>query len=187
MQHCLGHCNYPINRPLTWPRYTDTSELASHAHFGHRTRSISRRPFLIFGISNGICVMATQASRMRVQQALTFRAKFNQMSQHGFASRTSPRLKVKTDSISPLYRFGGVHGGASHQKTWRNKPLFRREVRAEFARERAVLTSRTSRTSRDSRLMRARGQRLYGRVYRQRFDLCTIRECGYINGKSSSC
>lgn len=58
--------------------------------------------------------------------------KFNQLPRRGFASRTSPRLKVKTDSISPLYRFGGVHGGASHQKTWRNKPLFRREVGTEF-------------------------------------------------------
>lgn len=71
--------------------------------------------------------MATQTSRMRMQ-AMASRTKFNQMLHHGLASRTSPRLKVKTDSISPLYRFGGVHGGASHQKTWRNKPLFRREV-----------------------------------------------------------
>lgn len=75
--------------------------------------------------------MASQSSRMRVQHLLTSRTKLNQLSQRGVASRTSPRLKVKTDSISPLYRFGGVHGGASHQKTWRNKPLFRREVRTD--------------------------------------------------------
>lgn len=45
-----------------------------------------------------------------------------------FATRTMPSFRVKQDTVSPLYRFGGVHGSGSGQKTWRNKPLFRREV-----------------------------------------------------------
>lgn len=41
---------------------------------------------------------------------------------------TPPALNVKAETLSPLYTFGGVHGSRSGQKTWRNKPLFRREV-----------------------------------------------------------
>lgn len=42
---------------------------------------------------------------------------------------TLPASNVKAETLSPLYTFGGVHGSRSGQKTWRNKPLFRREVR----------------------------------------------------------
>ncbi len=36
--------------------------------------------------------------------------------------------KVKTENLSPLYQFGGVHGTVKSKanSTWRNKPLFRR-------------------------------------------------------------
>ncbi len=35
---------------------------------------------------------------------------------------------VKTENLSPLYQFGGVHGTfkSKANSTWRNKPLFRR-------------------------------------------------------------
>lgn len=42
--------------------------------------------------------------------------------------QTPSALNVKAETLSPLYTFGGVHGSRSGQKTWRNKPLFRREV-----------------------------------------------------------
>lgn len=42
--------------------------------------------------------------------------------------QTPPAFNVKAETLSPLYTFGGVHGSRSGQKTWRNKPLFRREV-----------------------------------------------------------
>lgn len=45
---------------------------------------------------------------------------------------TPPKLNVKAETLSPLYTFGGVHGSRSGQKTWRNKPLFRREGDQRF-------------------------------------------------------
>ena len=69
--------------------------------------------------------MATQASRMRLHLHQRPLAKLNQVA--GLATRSLPALKIQQDTISPLYRFGGVHGSGSMQKTWRNKPLFRRE------------------------------------------------------------
>lgn len=44
--------------------------------------------------------------------------------------QTPAVFNVKAETLSPLYTFGGVHGSRSGQKTWRNKPLFRREVRS---------------------------------------------------------
>lgn len=46
--------------------------------------------------------------------------------------RKPAELNMKAETLSPLYTFGGVHGSRSGQKTWRNKPLFRREVRGRF-------------------------------------------------------
>ncbi len=50
-----------------------------------------------------------------------------------YASGTSDNCdggggKVKTENLSPLYQFGGVHGTFKSKSslTWRNKPLFRR-------------------------------------------------------------
>eukprot|EP00904_Undaria_pinnatifida_P010369 jgi/Undpi1/6462/HiC_scaffold_20.g08941.m1 len=48
------------------------------------------------------------------------------------ATRTMPAFNVKAETLSPLYTFGGVHGSRSGQKTWRNKPLFRREGDQRF-------------------------------------------------------
>ncbi|CAM9471976.1 unnamed protein product [Discosporangium mesarthrocarpum] len=45
---------------------------------------------------------------------------------------TPSLLNVKQETLSPLYTFGGVHGSRSGQKTWRNKPLFRREGDQRF-------------------------------------------------------
>lgn len=39
---------------------------------------------------------------------------------------------ANTNRSSPLSQYGGVHGSRVAQKTWRNKPLFRREGDARF-------------------------------------------------------
>ncbi|CBN74525.1 Glutamate dehydrogenase 1 (NADP-dependent) [Ectocarpus siliculosus] len=85
--------------------------------------------------------MATRASSMLRLQAITTRAKtptravnFNQAppTSRSLVTRSKTSLRIKQDTVSPLYRFGGVHGSGSGQKTWRNKPLFRREGDQQF-------------------------------------------------------
>lgn len=82
-------------------------------------------------LSNMRLSPATRTKVVTVARAMNFKVDNTHATRtaiRSLATRTMPSLRVKQDTVSPLYRFGGVHGSGSGQKTWRNKPLFRREV-----------------------------------------------------------
>lgn len=75
--------------------------------------------------------MASRASSMTAQTVARV-AGARAVAARTIATRSVAAFNVKSETLSPLYAFGGVHGSKSGQKTWRNKPLFRREVSFSF-------------------------------------------------------